>query len=576
MNCNDAARTFFRPQLWLGGFLLASSLVLVMATFAQSPTAWPRSPVYAKHGMVSASHPLAVQIGVDILKQGGTALDAAIAVNAALGLMEPMSCGIGGDLFAFVWDNKTQKLHGINASGKSPYAATMDYFAKKNLKEIPTYGPLSWSVPGCVDGWFALHEKFGKLPMKQILAPVIQYAEEGHPVPPVIAGYWRSAERILSRNEDGAKTFLINGRSPRVGEVFKNPNLASSYRLIAEQGRDAYYKGSIAERIVKYSEKVGGLFSMKDFADTKATWVDPVLSSYRGYDVCALPPNGQGIATLQILNVMEGYDVKAMGANSADYWHYFLEAKKLAYADRAKYYTDPEFYHVPVKELCSKPYADARRKLISKEKALTNIPAGDPKLGKADTVYFCVVDKDRNCVSMIQSNYNGFGSQHIPGDVGFALQNRGTLFALDANHANKLEPHKRPFQTIIPGFVMKDGKPWFVFGCMGGDMQPQGQAEILCNLIDFGMNVQDCGAFPRLEHVGSATPTGRPGDPDGGKVQAESGIPDSVIKELEKRGHVVTRVNRNGGGYQGILLDHARGILIGGAEPRKDGCAMGY
>jgi gamma-glutamyltranspeptidase/glutathione hydrolase len=535
-----------------------------------------RSVTLAPHGIVATSQPLAAQVGLDVLKQGGNAIDAAIATDAAMGLMEPMSCGVGGDLYAIVWDAKTKKLYGLNASGRSPYAATRDYFAKKGLSAIPETGPLSWSVPGCVDGWDALRKRFGTMPFDKLLEPSIRYAEDGFPVSEVIAGYWRASQRKLAARPDAARTYLPDGRAPRAGDVFKNPNLAKTYRAIARGGRDAYYKGSIARDIVAFSEKNGGLFSVKDFEDDEPTWVDPVSTTYRGYEVWEIPPPGQGIAVLQMLNILEGYDLKKMGPESPDYWHLLVEAKKLAYADRARYYADPTFAKVPTAELIAKPYAEARRKMISPNYARTKVPAGDPKLTHGDTIYLCVVDKDRNCVSLIQSNYSGFGSGLVPGDLGFVLQNRGTLFALDQDHPNALEPHKRPFHTIIPSLVTKDGKPWFVFGVMGGDMQPQGQVEVLNNLIDFGMSVQEAGESPRVEHVGSATPTGKPEARGGGTIKAEDGIPDKVIEELEKRGHKVERVRRNGGGYQGILIDPKTGVLHGGSEARKDGCAAGY
>ena len=397
-----------------------------------------RSVVMAPHGMVATSHPLAAQVGLDILKRGGNAVDAAIATNAAMGLMEPMSCGIGGDLYAIVWDAKRQKLHGLNASGRSPYKATRAWFAEHKLKEIPTAGPLCWSVPGCVDGWDELHKRFGTMSLAQLLEPSIRYAEDGFPVTEVLAGYWRGSEEKLLKYPDAAQTYLPNGQAPRAGEVFKNPNLARSYRALAQDGRDGYYKSRIAHEIVAFSARSGGLFSEQDFADHTSTWVEPVSTNYRGYDVWEIPPPGQGIAALQMLNLLEGYDLKALGPRSADYWHLFLESKKLAYADRARFYADPEFSKVPVAQLISKPYAEQRRKLIDMQKALTDIDAGDPRLGHGDTIYLCVVDKDRNCVSLIQSNYSGFGSGLVPGELGFALQNRGALFALDANHANRL------------------------------------------------------------------------------------------------------------------------------------------
>src|SRR5438552_1755631 len=420
-----------------------------------------RSVTVATHGMVAASHPLAAQIGLDVLKSGGNAIDAALATNAALGLMEPTMCGIGGDLYAIVWEAKTQKLCGLNASGRSPYKATRQFFAERGLEQIPQSGPLSWSVPGCVDGWAELNKRFGSRPLAQLLEPIIRYAEEGTAVPEVIAGYWKIAEPKLQADPGSTAIFLPHGRAPRAGEVFKNPALARSLRQIAAGGRDAYYRGPIAEKLVALSDQVGGLFTLKDFADHTSTWVEPVSTTYRGYEVWEIPPPGQGIATLQMLNILEGFDLAKLGAGSADYWHLFLEAKKLTFADRARYYADPEFVKVPVAGLISKPYAATRRKLIDPHKALADVEAGDPKLGKADTVYLCAVDKDRNCCSLIQSNYFGFGSGLVPGDLGFALQNRGTLFALDPKHLNTLEPHKRPFHTIIPAMVTKGGQPWF-------------------------------------------------------------------------------------------------------------------
>ena len=535
-----------------------------------------RSVVMAPHGMVATSHPLAAQVGLDILKQGGNAVDAAIATSAAIGLMEPMSCGIGGDLFAIVWDAKTKKLYGLHANGRAPLKASMKFFADKGLKEIPESGPLSWSVPGCVDGWDELRKKFGSMPLDKILDSTIQYAENGFPVTEVIAGYWRGAEKKLRSHPDGAKVYLPDGHAPKAGEIFKNPALARTYRDIAKEGRDAFYKGRIAESLVAFSQKHGGLFSKEDFEKHTSIWGDPVSTSYRGYDVWELPPPGQGIAVLQMLNVLEGYDVKKMGPTSPDYWHVLAESKKLAYADRARFYTDPLFNKVPVTELIGKPYAEDRRKLIDAKMALTDIEAGDPKLGKADTIYLCVVDKDRNCVSLIQSNYMGFGSGLVPADLGFAIQNRGTLFALDEKHANRLEPGKRPFHTIIPAMVTKDGKPFFTFGVMGGDMQPQGHVQVLINLIDFDMNVQQAGEAPRIEHVGSATPTGKAAAKHGGTIKAEEGLSPAIVEELKKRGHQVDWVKRNGGGYQGILIDWKNGVLQGGSEARKDGAAVGY
>jgi gamma-glutamyltranspeptidase/glutathione hydrolase len=535
-----------------------------------------RSVAVGHNGMVATSHPLAALVGLDVLKQGGNAVDAAIATSAAMGLMEPMSCGIGGDLFAIVWDAKNQKLLGLNASGAAPKRATREWFKGEGLTEIPETGPLSWSVPGCVAGWEELRKKLGTKTLAQLLEPAIRYAEEGFPVPEVIAGYWREAARKLGRTPEARSTYLPAGRPPSVGELFKNPYLAKTYRELATHGAAAFYRGRIAQEIVAFSDRMGGLFSLDDFANHQSEWVAPVSTNYRGYDVWELPPPGQGIAALQMLNLLEKYDLKAWGPTSPDYWHVMIEAKKLAYADRAKYYTDPQFAKVPTAELISKPYADQRRTLLKLDRVLRDIPAGDAKLGQADTIYLCVVDKDRTCVSLIQSNYFGFGSGLVPGELGFALQNRGTLFSLDEKHANRLEPGKRPFHTIIPAFVSKEGKPFFTFGVMGGDMQPQGHVQVLVNLIDFGMNVQAAGEAPRIEHRGSATPTGRPGDADGGQAILERGIPETVVVELQRRGHRIAWTNRNGGGYQGILIDPRTGTLLGGTEARKDGLAVGY
>jgi gamma-glutamyltranspeptidase/glutathione hydrolase len=546
-----------------------------------------RSVVMAPNGMVATSQPLAAQAGLDVLRQGGSAVDAAIAVNAVLGVVEPMSCGIGGDLFAIVYEAKTGKLHGLNASGRSPYRATRAFFAAQGLHEIPEHGPLSWSVPGCVSGWEELHRKFGKLPVADVLMPGVRYAEQGFPVSEVIAGSWHTSAASLAKIGESSRVYLPGGKAPRVGDVFKNPALARVYREIAVGGAAAFYEGRAAREIVSYSERHGGLFELRDFAEHTSTWVDPVSTKYRGYDVWELPPPGQGIAVLQMLNLLAGYDLAKLGPTSADYWHLFIEAKKLAYADRARYYADPDFAQLPVADLISMRYTGERRKLIDPAKASIGPPAGDlpashraraaeAKLGHGDTVYLCVVDKDRNCVSFIQSNYHGFGSHHAPAELGFALQNRGSLFALDENHLNRLEPHRRPFHTIIPALVTKDGRPWLVFGVMGGDMQAQGHVQVLVNLIDFGMNVQEAGEAPRLEHVGSPTPTGQPGDKDGGTTKAENGFPAEVLAELARRGHHISHVLTNGGGYQAIWIDPRTGMLHGGSEYRKDGCAVGY
>ncbi|VTS05740.1 gamma-glutamyltransferase [Tuwongella immobilis] len=547
-----------------------------------------RSVTHAPHGMVATSHPLAAQVGLAVLQRGGNAIDAAIAVNAMLGVVEPMSCGIGGDLFAIVWDAKTGTLHGLNASGAAPQLATMQAFRDRKLSEIPTLGPLSWSVPGCVDGWFALHSKFGKLPMRDILGPSAEYAETGFPVSEVIAGYWKSAEGKLRKDEGSSQIFLIPDnspaidsvtppqRSPRTGERFRNPALAATYRAIAKDGRDAFYRGAIADELDAYSQQQGGLLRKADLVANAPTWIDPVSTTYRGVQIAELPPPGQGIAVLQMLNLLEPHDLRKLGPKSPEFWHLMLEAKKLAYADRARYYADPRFAQVPTAELISKDYAARQAKRIDPKRAAENLPPGDPKLGKADTVYLCVVDKDRNCVSLIQSLYNGFGSGKTPAKLGFPLQNRGTLFALDPNHPNRLEPGKRPFHTIIPAMALRNGKPWLVFGVMGGDMQPQGHVQVLVNLLDFQMNLQQAGEAPRMEHVGSASPTGEPESPPGGTVKIEPGISDALMRALQAKGHRIERVPVNGGGFQAILIDPDTGMLQGASEHRKDGAAIGY
>ncbi len=535
-----------------------------------------RSEVIARHGMVCAAQPLAVQIGVDILKKGGTAVDAAIAVNAALGLMEPVSCGIGGDLFAIVWDSKKGKLYGLNASGRSPYLLNIEEVRRKGFGAgIPYTGALPQTVPGCVDGWFELHGRFGKLPIGEILAPAIKYAEEGFPVTEVIAYYWALGAGRLKDEPNFASTYMPGGRAPEKGEIFRNPDLAKTYRILAEKGRDAFYHGEIARTIDRFSRRTGGYIRMRDLEDHSSTWVEPVSTNYRGYDVWELPPNGQGIAALQILNILEGYDISAMGFGSARYIHTLVEAKKLAFEDRARFYADPEFVDIPVKELISKSYADRRRKLISAERAMATVPPGDPILENGETTYLTVVDGDRNFVSLIQSNYAGFGSGPVPDGLGFCLQDRGALFNLDETHPNALEGHKRPFHTIIPGMVTKEGMPVFSFGVMGGSMQPQGHAQIICNIIDFGMGIQEAGDAPRVRHFGSSQPTGQV-MADGGEIVYESGIDPAVIRELIDMGHKVSKENGGFGGYQGVWYDQKNDLLIGGTEPRKDGCAAGF
>jgi len=534
-----------------------------------------RSVVIAPTAMVATSQPLAVQVGIDILKRGGSAVDAAIAVNAMLGLVEPMSCGIGGDLFAIVWDANEERLVGLNGSGRSPHSLTREVFAEKGLDQIPLRGPLSWSVPGCVDGWFTLHDRFGRLPMADVLVPTIDYAERGFPVSPVIASMWYQATDLLAEDQGAAAVYLPGGHAPACGKVFCNPDLSRVLRLIAEGGKEAFCHGEIAEEIVAVSQKLGGFLTIEDFADHTSTWVEPVSVPYRGVDVWELPPNTQGIAVLEMLRILKGFDLAGLGHNSVEALHLMIEAKKLAYEDRARFYADPDFYDPPLGVLLSEGYATRQRQRIDANRAASEFPLEDPRLRGGDTVYLTVIDGDRNAVSFIQSIYYGFGSGIVPPGLGFALQNRGTLFSLDSRHANALEPHKRPFHTIIPGFVTKNGQPVFSFGVMGGDQQPQGQVQVLVNLLDFGMDPQQAGDAFRFSHDGSSTPTGdRMGD--GGIVYLEPGIPETIAEGLRQKGHRVEYREGGFGGYQGIWIDPETNMLHGGSESRKDGCAIGY
>ena len=534
-----------------------------------------RSEVIAPHAMAATSQPLATQIALDILKAGGSAVDAAIAANAALGLMEPTGNGIGGDLFAIVWDAEKQQLSGLNASGRAPQAMTLEYFQENGIDSIPKFGPLPVSVPGTVDGWFELHQRYGRLDMKDILAPTIAYARQGFPVSEVIAHYFQSNKRRIGHYPGFAETYMPNGDVPKKGEMFKNPRLADTLERIAEHGRDEFYKGDIARRIDAYMAEQGGLLNYDDLAAHKSEWVTPVSTNYRGWDVFELPPNGQGIAALQILNILEGFDLAAMEFGSAEYIHTFVEAKKLAFEDRAKYYADMDFVDVPVEALISKAYSAERRKLIDQERASMQLPAGDAQLEDGDTIYLTVADADGNMVSLIQSNYRGMGSGMTPGDLGFVLQNRAELFALDADHANVVAGGKRPFHTIIPAFIMKNGKPLISFGLMGGAMQPQGHAQIVINMIDFGMNLQEAGDAARINHVGSSSPTGSTMT-NGGVVHLESTFSEETRASLEAMGHTLGDSDGGFGGYQAIMWDEEQGVYYGASEVRKDGQAAGY
>ena len=532
-----------------------------------------RSEVIAQNGMVATSHPLASQIGIDILKEGGNAIDAAIAANAALGLMEPTGNGIGGDLFAIIWIEKEKKLYGLNASGRSPENLTLEYFKENNFKSIPAYGPLPVSVPGCVDGWFELHNKFGKIKMRDILNPTIKYAEDGFPVTELVSYYMDVASDNFKNYPNFKETFFIDDSTPLKGQGFKNPDLANTLRTIVKSGKKGFYEGEIAHRIANFVQDQGGFLSYDDLKNHKSEWIEPVSTNYRGFDVWELPPNGQGIAALQILNLLEGYDIASMGFGTADYIHHFVEAKKIAFADRAKYYADMDFNEIPVEYLISKEYADIRRKDINSENSASTVSPGNIENG--DTIYLTTADSEGNMVSLIQSNYRGMGSGMVPEGLGFMLQDRGELFSLDENHFNVYAPKKRPFHTIIPAFITKDGNPFISFGLMGGAMQPQGHAQIVINIIDFDMNLQEAGDAPRIRHQSNQQPTG--GEmTDGGELALEKGFDYKQIRELMKKGHSVIYDLGSFGGYQAIMIDYINKVYFGASESRKDGSAIGY
>ncbi|HEY5048755.1 MAG TPA: gamma-glutamyltransferase [Rhizomicrobium sp.] len=552
-----------------------------------------RSPVMAQHGMACTEQPLASQIAIDILKKGGSAMDAAIAANAAIGLMQPVLNGIGGDLFAIVWDPKSQKLYGYNGSGRAAagrdlaqmgeeVVAAWKKAGKPDQAHIPPLGSLPVTVPGTVDAWFALHDKFGKLPMAEDLAPAIGYATNGFPVTQLVAHYWKAnmaafeKNRALIEESDNARaTYLVNGHTPAEGDVFRNPDLAHTLSILADRGRDAFYKGEIARTMDAYFKRIGGDLRYEDFAAHRGEWVTPLSVNYRGYDVFELPPNGQGAAALQMLQILKGYDLQKMGAGSADTLTAMLEAKRLAYEDLAKWYADPAFAKVPIKGLLSDSYADERRKLIDLGHANPNIGPGDPRLKDGDTIYLTTADKDGMMVSLIQSNYRGMGSGLVADRLGFMFQDRGELFSLDKNAANVYAPGKRPFHTIIPGFVMKKGEPFLAFGLMGGDMQPQGHVQVLTDIIDFGMNVQEADDAARWHHFGNAEPTGEPSTGIG-TVEMESGFSSDVKAELARRGYTIAPGSGNFGGYQAIMWDAKNRVYWGASEMRKDGEAIGY
>ncbi|MEM9670208.1 MAG: gamma-glutamyltransferase [Pseudomonadota bacterium] len=540
--------------------------------------------------MAATAHPLASQVAIDILKAGGNAVDAAIAANAAIGLMEPTGNGIGGDLFAIIWDPETERLYGLNASGRSPMGRSYDDLLARldGASSLPPLGDLPVSVPGAVDGWFEMHDRFGSLPMADILAPAIDYAENGFPVSPVIARYLelnlaRFEELIETINEfeNARKTYFANG-APKAGEIFRNPDLGRTYRLLSEKGRDAFYRGEIAQTIDTYMKRIGGDLRLEDFAAHESEWLEPGCVDYRGYDLCELPPNGQGFAALQMANILKHVDLSQWPRGNAEVLHYITEAKRLAFEDLGRYYADPAFAEVPVEQLLSEEYGLERFALIDPEKVNPAPVPGDLRIeGEGDTTYLTVADKSGMMVSLIQSNYRGMGSGLVPDGLGFMLQDRGELFSLDPNHPNVYAPGKRPFHTIIPAFVMKDGAPFISFGLMGGGMQPQGHLQVLINIVDYGMNLQEAGDAARLNHVGGRASTGRLDDQDVdliGTLHVEPGISETEIERLRAMGHRVEVVD-NGimfGGYQAIKRDPETGVYTGATEMRKDGAAIGY
>ena len=578
----------------LAAVFVLAALPLMTTPSAQSPDPLPRpgdrpaanihstrSAVMGRNGMIATSQPLASAAGLKVLQEGGNAIDAAVTAAATLAVVEPSMTGIGGDLFAIVYDAKTRTLHGLNASGRSAYAATPDVFAKRNLTRIPNTGVLSVTVPGVVEGWSELLSKYGTIPLSRAVAPAVDYARNGYPVSEIISGQWKASERKLAADQATASVFLPEGRAPRPGEIVANPQLGATLELVGKGGRDAFYKGPIARAIVADMKKRDGLLDERDFTEHTANWTEPISTSYRGYDVYEMPPNTQGLVVLEMLNILEGFDVKAMGHNSAEFLHALVEAKRIAFADRAAYLGDPASVPTTVlRTLISKEYAATRRKEIDpahaareyKPGAINGVTPSAPLaeaeqnltgLDRGDTIYMTAADGKGNFISLIQSLFADFGSGIVAGDTGILLHNRGSLFNLTPGSPDEISPHKRPLHTLIPAFVMKDGRPWLSFGVMGGDHQAQGHVQVLVNLIDFGMNVQEAGEAARVNHGNNG-------------LQVESAIPEAVRTALTERGHKVTLSVGLYGGYQGILFDPRTGVLMGGSDVRKDGLAIGW
>ena len=530
-----------------------------------------RSEVIATNGMAATSHPLATQTAISILKKGGNAIDAAIAANAVLGLVQPTGCGIGGDLFAIIWSADKNKLYGLNSSGPAPQNISIEKLKRNGIEKIPPYGPLPVTVPGAVAGWVAIHKKFGLLEFNVLFSDAINYAEYGFPVSELVSYYLERSSEIFASYPNFKDVWMPNGKTPKKGEIFINKNLAQNYKDIANTYGESFYNGKIAETIVNAVNSKGGFFNISDLNSFEPEWINPVSTNYRGYDVWELPPNGQGIAALQILNILERFDIESMGFGTSDYIHLFTEAKKVVYEDRAKYYADTNFSNIPVEKLISKEYANERSKLINLKKSSKSFNPGNLEIG--DTIYLTVADSFGNMVSLIQSNYRGMGSGVVPDNTGFMLQDRGEMFSLDPNHMNSLMPGKRPFHTIIPAFVTKNDKPFISFGLMGGAMQPQGHAQIIVNLVDFKMNLQEAGDAPRIRHVGSSQPTGEK-MLDGGYLSLEKSFDKNEISKLKKMGHKFQYDLGGFGGYQAIMIKD--GVYYGASESRKDGHASGY
>jgi len=534
-----------------------------------------RSAVLARHGLIATSQPLASAAGLRVLQEGGNAIDAAVTAAAVLTVVEPTMTGIGGDLFALVYDPAAGRVDGLNASGRAPYAATPEEFARRNLQDIPYRGELSVSVPGVVDGWDQLLKRHGTITLERALGPAIEYARNGFAVSEIIAQQWQGAAPVLARDPAAAAVFLPGGRAPAAGELFRNPKLAATLESIAREGRDAFYRGAIAEAIDADMKRRGGLLAARDLAEHSSDWVDPISTSYRGHQVLELPPNTQGVVALEMLNILEGFDLKGFGHNSAPYLHLLVEAKRIAFADRDAFVGDPASVDpAALKMLLSKEYGADRRREIDPNRAAPSyrpggVPTGEPQDSSpkpqalGDTVYLTAADDRGHVISLIQSIYENFGAGIVAGDTGIVLHNRGSLFTLQPGHPNTLAPHKRPLHTLVPAMVLKEGKPFLSFGVMGGDMQPQGHVQVLLNLIDFGMNVQEAGEAPRFRH----TPNG---------LALESAISPDVRAELARRGHRPINAVGVFGGYQGILIDPRTGVLMGGSDPRKDGLAIGY